>query len=333
MVTKAFLKHLLAKAIDRFSTAARVVLAPLVMVSFLINPLVAFSRRGPIATQQSDANSTVQSETPTDVDSYIIEAINGVTSCRAARPEEVWLTLPRPDDQRTPITRNYLTEMPQAVIAGGENLSPALTINFVALSQLTSHPNRDTVIAAFQRAAANWTARIKSPTTVTVNIDYGPNAPGSTQPFPSGALGVTSSRVIQIDYPGFRINLSASASSSAEASLYSALPSGSVPTDAGNGSVVSVPRTVARQLGLTVPASPIDDATIGFNSSFDFDFNPDDGITPGQRDFVAVATHELGHALGFSSSSGGGAPRRSDPGTCFGSVPAQPYPRSRLRNA
>ncbi|MDQ3818910.1 MAG: NF038122 family metalloprotease, partial [Acidobacteriota bacterium] len=45
-------------------------------------------------------------------------------------------------------------------------------------------------------------------------------------------------------------------------------------------------------------------ARIAFNSNFSFDFNPDDGITPGQTDFDAVATHEIGHALGFHSEEG-----------------------------
>jgi hypothetical protein len=32
-----------------------------------------------------------------------------------------------------------------------------------------------------------------------------------------------------------------------------------------------------------------------------FDFNPADGTTPGQYDFVTVAAHEIGHVLGFVS--------------------------------
>ena len=32
-----------------------------------------------------------------------------------------------------------------------------------------------------------------------------------------------------------------------------------------------------------------------------FDFDPSDGITSGATDFVGVATHEIGHALGFTS--------------------------------
>jgi len=43
------------------------------------------------------------------------------------------------------------------------------------------------------------------------------------------------------------------------------------------------------------------DATINFNSSKMFDFNPVDGIDSDKFDFVAVAMHEIGHSLGFAS--------------------------------
>ncbi len=50
-----------------------------------------------------------------------------------------------------------------------------------------------------------------------------------------------------------------------------------------------------------VNATPGADATITFSSLFNFDFNPNDGIVFNQFDFVGVATHEIGHALGFTS--------------------------------
>jgi hypothetical protein len=298
-------------------------------VGLLVSPFSALSR---VNGSKGETTNSGGSETriQTGVDSFIIEAANGVITCREARADEIPLTLPRPDDHGTPIKPNQPPETGTTIVSTGENASPSLTINLIALSQLNNDPNKATVIAAFQRAAANWTGRLKSPTTVTVNIDYGPNTPGTPmQPFGPGILGSTSSRTVQVDYPGVRINLNASASSASEANIYAALPAGTVPTDTGNGSVVSVSRTVARQLGLSTSTTPVDDATIGFNSAFTFDFNPDDGITPGQTDFVAVATHEIGHALGFTSGAGAGPTSvvrlwdlfRFRPGTTVGTFP------------
>src|SRR5206468_8137104 len=111
------------------------------------------------------------------------------------------LTFPRANDHRTPIRT-----VSQQINSSDQNSSTGLTINLVALSQLQNDPNRDTVVAAFQRAAAIWTARIKTPVTVSINIDYGVNSPGGGA-FPAGVLGSTSSRATQIDYPGARTNL------------------------------------------------------------------------------------------------------------------------------
>ena len=43
------------------------------------------------------------------------------------------------------------------------------------------------------------------------------------------------------------------------------------------------------------------DASVTFNSDFNFDFDARDGVTAGYYDFIGVATHEIGHALGFVS--------------------------------
>ena len=45
------------------------------------------------------------------------------------------------------------------------------------------------------------------------------------------------------------------------------------------------------------------DAVIKFSNTFNFDFNPTNGITAGMYDFIGVAVHEMGHALGFLSGA------------------------------
>jgi hypothetical protein len=43
------------------------------------------------------------------------------------------------------------------------------------------------------------------------------------------------------------------------------------------------------------------DGSVQFSNTFAFDFDPTDGIDATSFDFVAIAIHEIGHALGFRS--------------------------------
>src|SRR2546423_206579 len=168
--------------------------------------------------------------------------------------------------------------------------------------------------AAFIKAAANWQAVIKTPITVIINVDYGPTRFGTT--WPSGVLGSTGSQFVfnPVGYSSFRSAPASSASNGNDTSVYSSLPQGStVPTDFGSVGVMAVNSTVLRAVGLMSPnanpdgevSSSIDDLpSIGFKSNFQFDFDPSNGIDLDKIDFDATATHEIGHALGFTTTNG-----------------------------
>jgi hypothetical protein len=59
---------------------------------------------------------------------------------------------------------------------------------------------------------------------------------------------------------------------------------------------------VVKAIGGNTGISPTTrDGNVTFSSNFNFDFDPTDGISDNTFDFIGVAIHEIGHALGFVS--------------------------------
>lgn len=57
---------------------------------------------------------------------------------------------------------------------------------------------------------------------------------------------------------------------------------------------------ILKAIGVDTSTDSID-GNINFSSNFSFDFDPSDGIEDNTFDFLSVAIHEIGHALGFIS--------------------------------
>jgi hypothetical protein len=188
---------------------------------------------------------------------------------------------------------------------------PGLTLVLRATDQLEQYPAAK---AAFLRAAAAWERALALTTiTVIVDVDFGPTYFG--QQFPSNVLGYTDAQLLYTgtNYAFVRSHLLAEASSDEERSLYERLPTGRIQTDLGPTTGVYGPAAAFRAVHFLPPvAKPKADLdrglgpppAVAISSAFAFDFDPSDGVASDSRDFEAVAMHELGHVLGFTSTVG-----------------------------
>jgi hypothetical protein len=218
-----------------------------------------------------------------------------------------------------------------------QNVTSALTFNFTPVGNLLAmqsgtpaqQATANSVINGFVAAGDIWRSYFADPITVTIEIDYGPLG--------NGVLGGNSSYDTVQSYSTVRNALALDATSANDAQAVASLQPGSsmkfltnntasntAPTAsarirdndtsgaaASNNNFLDISRANAKALGIALPAGP--DSNITFTDFSDFaspfpvppsigwDFDRSDGIASNSIDFIGVATHEIGHAMGFES--------------------------------
>lgn len=166
-------------------------------------------------------------------------------------------------------------------------------------------------LGAFQAAANYWSSKLTDKVTVYIDIAF--NNLGA------GILGSTGSTFTTASYSAFSGALKADAKSSIDASATANLQSGSALSfwatqgdlssrfdndGSVNNRLLGLTTANAKAIGLSTSTSAINpDASIEFATGFasSFVYTRTGGVPADKIDFITVAEHEIGHALGFVS--------------------------------
>ncbi len=167
-------------------------------------------------------------------------------------------------------------------------------------------------LAAFQTAAAYWENQLSNNVTVYLAVSFGDLG--------SSTLAEARSELITASYADVRSRLTANAQSPTDTSAISHLQTGPALSFMAtqldgttrfdndttlNNRVLNLTTANAKSLGYTTPTeSTSPDARITFANAYasSFAYSRINGQIPGDKiDFITVAQHEIGHALGFMS--------------------------------
>lgn len=185
----------------------------------------------------------------------------------------------------------------------------------IVFQDVGTTPMSAQALAGFEAGAALWESILLDPVTVRIDISMRDFGAGN-----ENIIGQAGSSLVERTYAQYRSAFSADAQSPADYATLATLGPGATyqrlinqtnDTPQVNGDYfetwvhteggIYLNRANAKALGLLAANAAGTDAEIEFNSAFAFDYNRDDGINPFQMDFIGVAAHEIGHALGFIS--------------------------------
>jgi hypothetical protein len=192
------------------------------------------------------------------------------------------------------------------VLLGQGRPAWALLFNLTDGSQLSDLQNSNSALynevrKGFNTAASLWSSVFSNNVTINITINFASLG--------SGILGQTGTSSMSTSYSSVRAALVSSANplSSIDQTVVANLPTGNPVYTVRNSGVtvssanVGSTRANMKALGI-LGASALQDGSVTFSSDFAFDFDRSDGIDGDKYDFIGVAAHEIGHALGIVSA-------------------------------
>ena len=210
--------------------------------------------------------------------------------------------------------KTLLSALTLATAASSAIAAPTFVFDFVPGTSAQAQQG-------FVAAAARWSTLLHDDVTINLTVGFNELAPG--------ILGTAQSAQQNYDFSTFRQFLTNDRMSTADYTATSHLPGGSnvgmlinrtannpngfgsalpyLDNTGANTQTVRITTAEAKAIGLAVAPPPVNgcvgtcDGFIQFSTRFAFDFNPTDGINANAFDFIGVAAHEIGHALGFIS--------------------------------
>lgn len=163
-------------------------------------------------------------------------------------------------------------------------------------------------LGALQQAGAFWSSKLNDPVTVVINVSFASLG--------SNVLGNTLTSEVAVPYSTLRANLISDKKTALDTTAVGSLAAGSgisfLATQGDKSSLLDnngstnnnsfyLTTANARAIGINVGGGGNPDATMQFSSDFAFAYSRVGGIPSNKVDFIAVAEHEIGHALGFVS--------------------------------